>query len=119
MALFPEEPEYVSNRKIKPIWILMKQKMIGWHWHQLDHLKIICTLLQADNHASMSSLNFLWPPCVADADIILVVALWNGAYHYIFALWFHSFFFFSSPNLSCHRLDVYHTSTHGVALVRS
>jgi len=32
-----------------------------------------------------------------------------------------SFFFlslFSSPNLSGHRLDVYHTSTHGVALVR-
>jgi len=28
------------------------------------------------------------------------------------------FFFFSSPNLSGHRLDVYHTSTHGVALVR-
>jgi len=25
--------------------------------------------------------------------------------------------FFSSPNLSGHRLDVYHTSTHGVALV--
>jgi len=24
---------------------------------------------------------------------------------------------FSSPNLSGHRLDVYHTSTHGVALV--
>jgi len=26
--------------------------------------------------------------------------------------------FFSSPNLSGNRLDVYHTSTHGVALVR-
>jgi len=26
--------------------------------------------------------------------------------------------FFSSPNLSGHRLDVYHTSKHGVALVR-
>jgi len=26
--------------------------------------------------------------------------------------------FFSSPNLSRHRLDVCHTSTHGVALVR-
>jgi len=26
--------------------------------------------------------------------------------------------FFSSPNLSSRRLDVYHTSTHGVALVR-
>ena len=29
-----------------------------------------------------------------------------------------SSFFFSSPNLSGRRLDVYHTSTHGVALVR-
>ena len=31
-----------------------------------------------------------------------------------------SFFylFYSSPNLSGRRLDVYHTSTHGVALVR-
>jgi len=28
-----------------------------------------------------------------------------------------SIFFFSSPNLSGRRLDVYHTSTHGVALV--
>jgi len=26
--------------------------------------------------------------------------------------------FFSSPNLSHHKLDIYHTSTHGVALVR-
>jgi len=31
---------------------------------------------------------------------------------------FLSSFFLSSPNLSGHRLDVYHTSTHGVALVR-
>jgi len=44
--------------------------------------------------------------------------------HYIFALWFLSIFYLSSiflfslPNLSGHRLDVYHTSTHGVALVR-
>jgi len=28
------------------------------------------------------------------------------------------FFLFSSPNLSRRRVDVYHTSTHGVALVR-
>jgi len=28
------------------------------------------------------------------------------------------FFYFSLPNLSGRRLDVYHTSTHGVALVR-
>jgi len=49
--------------------------------------------------------------------------LWNRTGHYIFALWFLSFFLlsfflFSSPNLSGRRLDVYHTSTHDVALVR-
>jgi len=32
--------------------------MMGWQWHQLDHMQIICTLLQTDNHASTSSLNF-------------------------------------------------------------
>jgi len=51
--------------------------------------------------------------------VIIMVALWNKADHYIFALWFLSIFFFlSSPNLSGRRLDVYHTSTHNVALVR-
>jgi len=36
----------------------MKQKMMGWQWHQLDHMQIIYTLLQIDNHASISSLKF-------------------------------------------------------------
>ena len=51
-----------------------------------------------------------------------MVALWNRADHYIFILWFLLSFFvllFSSPNLSGRRLDVCHTSTHGVALVRT
>ena len=39
--------------------------------------------------------------------------------HYILQLWFlSSFFLFSSPLLSGWRLDVYHTSTHDVALAR-
>jgi len=50
-----------------------------------------------------------------------MVALCNRADHYIFILWFlllsSSSSCFSSPNLSGRRLDVYHTSTHGVALV--
>jgi len=37
---------------------------------------------------------------------------------YFFVLWFLLSFFFSSPNLGRRRLDVYHTATHGVALVR-
>ena len=51
-----------------------------------------------------------------------MVALWNRETIYIFMLWFvlllSSSSFFSSPNLSRRRLDVCHTSTHGVALVR-
>jgi len=51
--------------------------------------------------------------------LIIMVALCNRADRYIFALWFlSSSFFLSSPNLSGRRLDVYHTSTRGVALVR-
>jgi len=51
-----------------------------------------------------------------------MAALWNREGHYIYALMVSSFYLlsllFSSPNLSGRRVDVYHTSTHGVALVR-
>jgi len=44
-----------------------------------------------------------------------MAALRSRCGHYIFALWFLSVVFYSSPNLSRRRLDVYHTSTHDVA----
>jgi len=48
-----------------------------------------------------------------------MVALWNRADHYTFMLLFVLLSsFFSSPILSHRRLDVCHTSTHGVVLVR-
>ena len=53
---------------------------------------------------------------------LFMVALCNRETIYIFMLWFvlllSFFLFFSSPNLSGRRLDVYHTLAHGVALVR-
>ena len=54
------------------------------------------------------------------SPLLFMVTLCNRADHYIFAMWFLSIFllFFSSPNLSGRRLDVCHSSTHGVALVR-
>jgi len=36
----------------------MKQQMMGWQWHQLDNMQIICTSLQTDNHTSTSSQSF-------------------------------------------------------------
>jgi len=55
-------------------------------------------------HSETSTQNFL-------VLYIIMAALCN----YIFILWF--LLFFPLPNLSGRRLDVYHTSTHGVALV--
>jgi len=54
-------------------------------------------------------------------ELVVMVALYAyRADHFIFILWFLFIYrsiclFLSSPNLSGHRLDVYHTSTHGVA----
>jgi len=48
---------------------------------------------------------FLWPPYVIGQAIIFSPC----------AFFYLSSIFFFSPNLSRRRLDVYHTSTHGVA----
>jgi len=52
------------------------------------------------------------------AVCFVMVALCNRVDHYIFFPVISIFVFFSSPDLSSRRLDVYHTSTHDVALVR-
>jgi len=41
----------------------MKQETMGWQWHQLDHMEIICTSFQTDKNSSISSLNFLEARC--------------------------------------------------------
>jgi len=32
-----------GTRTDKPIWILME--LMGWQWHQLDRMQVICTSL--------------------------------------------------------------------------
>jgi len=54
------------------------------------------------------NLMLLWSPYVIGQTIIFILFL---------SFFFFFFFFFSSPNLSSRRLDVYHTSAHGVVLV--
>lgn len=43
-------------RKVGVFWILMKQKMMGWHWHHPDHMHIICTSLQTDKHDKLITM---------------------------------------------------------------
>ena len=62
----------------------------------------------------------IWQSASVMIHCQVMAALWNRAGHYVFVLWFLllASFFFSSPNLSRHTLDVYHTSTRDVALVQ-
>jgi len=46
-----------------PFWILLQQEMMGWQWHQLDHMQIICTSLHSDKHVSTPQLSFLQARC--------------------------------------------------------
>ena len=48
-------------------------------------------------------------------EAVIMAALHSRCGHYILPC---DFYLFSSPNLSGRTLDVYHTSTHDVALVR-
>jgi len=63
--LYSRTPWVSRHQKDKPFWILLEQRMMGWQWHQLDHMQIICTSLQADNNASTSLLSSYRPdaPC--------------------------------------------------------
>jgi len=57
-GIFPGQPCKAGTRKVKTIWSLLKQEMLRWQWHQLNHMLIICTSIQTDNHTSTSSSNF-------------------------------------------------------------
>jgi len=52
-ASFPAGSRKVNQKAER---ILMKPDIMGWQWHQLDHMQIICTLLQTDSHANTSSI---------------------------------------------------------------
>jgi len=58
MAFFSRTTWVSWHQKGKPFWILLEQEMMGWQWHQLDYMQIICTSLQTDNHASTLLLSF-------------------------------------------------------------
>ena len=62
-ALFSILPGWASTRKVKPIWILLKQARYSeLQWHQVGHMQV-CTSLQTDNHATTPPLSFLQARC--------------------------------------------------------
>jgi len=47
--------------------------MMGWQWHQLDHMQIIRTSLQTDNHASTSLNHEMIVYCVTECNACRIV----------------------------------------------
>ena len=54
-AFFSRKTWVSRHKKCKPFWILLEQEMMGWQWHQLDHMQVICTSLQTDNHSACTA----------------------------------------------------------------
>jgi len=53
--------------------------ILGWQWHQLDHMQRICTFLQTHNHTNTSSLNFYRPDALPDDQLTVskhIVGYW-------------------------------------------
>jgi len=60
---------WVSRRqKGRTILDFNEAKDDGWQWHQLEHMKIIFTLLQTNNHTSTSPLSFYRPDTLTAAQ---------------------------------------------------
>jgi len=68
MAIFSGTTWVSWHQKSKPFWILLKQETIRWQWHQLDHMEIICTSLQTDNHPITSPFSFYKPDALPAAQ---------------------------------------------------
>ena len=63
-AIFPELSRWANTRKVKPIWLLLKQDTVsdsGISWAICKFAP--CTLLQRDNYASTLPLSFLQAGC--------------------------------------------------------
>jgi len=58
LCLFSRTTWLSQHQQGKPFWILLQQEMMGWQWHQLDHMQIISTSLKTVNHASSHHLVF-------------------------------------------------------------
>ena len=73
-ALFPGLPRWAGTRKVKPIWISLKQESLSGSGISWCHMQV-CTSLQTDNQASTPPLSFLQAGCPSSRPTNSVKAL--------------------------------------------
>ena len=118
----------ISNSSSK-VWVSMRRNGIslltslaassGSRQHttaETIHLSVSEILL---THTECLRRFFCTVSVASALKVVIMVALCNGGALYFCPVvsFFYLLLLFSSPNLNGHRLHVYHTSTHGVALV--
>jgi len=103
LILIGSLPEQTKEEDLRKNWLIWVHRENGCY---LDVPGSVC--FSAVTVLLINISKFLWPPYVADVDIIFLPCDFYLSFFYLF----------SSSNLSGRRFDVYHTSTHGVALVR-
>jgi len=103
----PEDEKYNFNAmdaryEVTCFWLFIEFSKIKWSVRPRVRAFWLFFYIQRASNSLSLHMYWLWPLCVADADIIFSSCR----------------LFFSSPNLSRRRLGVCHTSTHDVALVQ-
>jgi len=93
-AFFPAQAGKADTRKVNHSGSYRSKR---WR-HQLDHMEIICTLLQTDNHASTSPLSFYRPDALPAAQTtaskywrqkqVEVKVIWHKAASLLHMRWF-------------------------------
>ena len=109
---------FAPNSQKRRVWFLdgtsLKVKVIGQRSRSSGIFRHFSALSSASVRfvfGKTSLASSLWSPYVIGRPYIFTCC---GLFFFLLP----SSFFFSSPNLSGRRLDVYHTLAHGVALVR-
>jgi len=77
------ESQHHKNTKPFSILILVTQEIMGWEWHQLDHMQIICTrfrqvTMAAPQHSVFHGMDVL-PNSQSTASFVR--SLWAGVQH--------------------------------------
>ena len=59
-ALCPGLPGWAGTRKVKPVWILLKQETwCEWQWHQLGHMQV-CSRQKPRQHPNRLFIKFFY-----------------------------------------------------------
>jgi len=67
-GLFSQVSRYRKGKTSADLNEARDDGVLGWQWHQLDHMQTVCTSLQTDNHTNTPPLNFYRPDALPDAN---------------------------------------------------